>query len=450
MKGIMNFVKKDSKIDEAYWTTTTSFGDANVKFSNDEVVMGGRKVRANLDRLDRSAEGKPADRNGSKGVWGLDEPTDDSAMEFTDPSKFDKNVRTLKMKFDAEEDFFIQGAAGWGKTSIIKKMAKKYGYSVITVYLDKAEATDLGGIPIPVKDEIGYQEYAMPGWAAAMYKNPKKKFLLFFDEMNQAAPDVMNALMPIVLEKTICGQKIDNFFVGAAGNFEEENRGGISQLSVPLRSRFAPIIKWEHDTEPTWASAFAAIRKNWESKIGKEFIDKIEENKGLFMNPREIEMKVIQFVYTLVSKGIKDDYIAEDFLTRLEGLIRPDLSRTQKDKDLKNLAEWIYSFVKNGGKVETEETGGRSAKKNREMIPEDVMNEVIRAVKIGFKYVNGVKYGVSEENFTDCFDLDEINAEQIERIKKKLKADGLKFKYKTIKAFEKDGLVDPSKATEDL
>ena len=41
--------------------------------------------------------------------------------------------------------------------------------------------------------------------------------------MNQAQPCVMNALMPIVLKNVICNVQFDNFMVGAAGNFEDEN-----------------------------------------------------------------------------------------------------------------------------------------------------------------------------------------------------------------------------------
>ena len=36
-----------------------------------------------------------------------------------------------------------------------------------------------------------------------MKNHPDKQFLLFFDEMNQAADDVMNALMPIVLRNVV-------------------------------------------------------------------------------------------------------------------------------------------------------------------------------------------------------------------------------------------------------
>lgn len=216
------------------------------------------------------------------------------------------NLKRLKQKFWDEEPFFIQGEAGWAKTQIIKKMAKSEGYYIITVYLDKAEATDLGGIPVAQEKIYGKGKngvdkkgadmtYAMPVWGSVIRENPEKKFLLFFDEFNQAKPDVMNALMPIVLENTICGKKMPNFLVGAAGNFDYENLDGIQDIRAndALLSRFLPLIIWESDTKQTWKETFDHLHSVWDEKIGAKFIDAIEKCKSIFKNPREIEHKMI-------------------------------------------------------------------------------------------------------------------------------------------------------------
>jgi hypothetical protein len=196
--------------------------------------------------------GKDAEKNKTGGRWAIDEPMDNEPMEELTKEDMNRNIKRLLMKFDAEEPFFIIGEAGWAKTSIIKNMAKRFKRRVITVYLDKALKEDLGGQPIPTKDkdDDAVVETAMPGWAAYMKNHPDEKFLLFFDEMNQADPGVMNALMPIVLETEICGYKFDNFMVGAAGNFDYEN--DVNPLSGPLESRFKPIMVWETNTEDTW------------------------------------------------------------------------------------------------------------------------------------------------------------------------------------------------------
>ena len=82
--------------------------------------------------------------------------------------------------------------------------------------------------------------------------------------MNQAAPDVMNALMPIILKNEICGKSFKNYIVGAAGNFEHEN-DAVNELSEPLLSRFGGIITWKTGGEAEWKSAFNWMKNKWEA-----------------------------------------------------------------------------------------------------------------------------------------------------------------------------------------
>ena len=99
--------------------------------------------------------GKDAEKNASDGLFGVNEPKDNEAVTPLDKSKLNKNMKRLLMKFKTQEDFFIIGRAGWGKTSIIKDLAKRFGREVVTVYLDKAQKEDLGGIPVPTKGKTG-------------------------------------------------------------------------------------------------------------------------------------------------------------------------------------------------------------------------------------------------------------------------------------------------------
>lgn len=394
--------------------------------------------------------GKPAEKNGTHGVWAIDEPYDDGAVEPLTKDKLNKNMKRLLMKFKAKEPFFIIGEAGWGKTSIIKDLARRNKRAVITVYLDKAVATDLGGLPVPVKGKKGNAqiEMAMPQWASYMLEHPDKQFLLFFDEMNQAAPDVMNALMPIVLETNICGYKFTNFIVGAAGNFEHEN-GSVNELSGPLKSRFKPIIVWETGGDAEWKQAFDFMHKNWDKKLSKSLIDKFEENHALFENPREIEHKILQFIYNLKEDDELDFFDADDYLDRLKGLAKEDLTRTQKD-ELAKLAEVLHKFANN---IEDEETS-RKRGADISMVDDKMRGKIRDAMKFGFlkqKEADGkqVKYGVSRENINMLFCDEEynntpINGEMLERIISKFETDGLKFKYEKDEEWKKAGLKDPA------
>ena len=395
--------------------------------------------------------GKDAKRNGTGGKFAIDEPTDNDAYEPLSKDQLNKNMKRLLMKFKADEPFFIMGEAGWGKTSIIKSMAKRFGRTVITVYLDKCEATDLGGIPVPREDKRGnaYVDSAMPAWAQYMLEHDDQEFLLFFDEMNQADGAVMNALMPIVLETEVCGVKFDNFIVGAAGNFDHEN-DAVNELSGPLKSRFKPIIVWETGGDAEWKQAFDFMHKEWDSKLGEDgpaYINLLQENRDLFQNPREVEHKILKWCSKMIDTDDKDLFDVEDYLDRLEGLTKEDLNRSQEDK-LKKLAEATYNLV-NGLPLSPE----RKRSKGKEMMDETLKNTIKKAIKNGFM-TNGPdssdkrKYGISRENAPLVFCDPEMtenacNREMFDRYINKLEADGLKFKYDTDAEWKDAGLVDP-------
>ena len=399
----------------------------------------------------KDVEGKKPqvdDNSKNKIKWAVNEPVDDEASDGIDLKSEDNtdSVEDLIDKFETEEDFFIVGRAGWGKTSIIKKLAKKFGYKVITVYLDKAEATDLGGIPIPTKGKTGaVQEKAMPAWAKVMEDEPDQNFLLFFDEMNQAAPDVMNALMPIVLEHEICERKFDNFFVGAAGNFEDEN-GAVNELSGPLKSRFKPIITW--DTGGTaWKQAFNYLHKKWDEVLTKGLVDEFEKCADCFENPRELEMKVFQFIHRIKVSGDKDRNSAKKYMRRLENLAKEDLSRTQ-EKQLEGLADAMFNFVADTKKKEK----SSRRDKDSQMVPESIKKMIKSSMEDGYftmdiededGNVKKVKFGVCKETVGQLVDEDECNAEMLERTIRKLENDGIKWKYDKPQDWKKLKLEDP-------
>lgn len=438
------------------------FESGRTKSLINEYRTPGSKNKSSLANVDvDKIDGKDADANGTQGKMGVNEPVDKKVDAELGTAKIDidktnmgKNEKRLLMKFKAEDDFFIVGKAGWGKTSIIRDFCKKFNMETITFYLDKCEAADLGGIPVAGKDEKGRPKQIVlpPPFADKIAENPDKKFLLFFDEMNQAAPDVMNALMPIVLEHEIAGKKYDNFFCGAAGNFESEN-SAVNELSGPLKSRFKPLIVWETDTPETWRSTFKYLHKQWDDKVSKELMDELEKNAESFENPRELEQKLIQkYIYKMIQS--KDNFDVDEWEDHLQRLVKDSLSRSQ-EAQLTTLAELIYKTVKNGGKKEKEEGGsGRSSRGGNDinMIPENVKKAIQQGMKYGYieqteKDKNGkavkVKYGISREN-VGSIEESILNGEMLERLISKLEADGIKFKFEKDEEWKKLGYKDPN------
>ena len=398
----------------------------------------------------KNIEGKPAETNGTGGLYGTNEPTDDSAVVEIPKEQLNQNMKDLLMKFRTEEDFFILGRAGWGKTSIIKKLADQFDLKIQTVYLDKAVKEDLGGIPVPGKTAKGRgkQEMLMPDWAAEIADEPDTNWLLFFDEMNQADPAIMNALMPIVLEHEICRVPFDNFFVGSAGNFEDEN-DAVNEMSGPLKSRFKPLILWQCD----WPAALSHLHGKWDSILGKDFIDKFAASaEDLFDNPREIEHKIFKWTDKMKKSGKFDDIDSTDILRRLKGIAKEELERSQ-EAQLTKLAEYMYDYI--NGKLDEKESRRGSRNKDMSMVSEITRNTIKEGMRKGYiqqregKQNKVVKYGISRENIAVAVDPEECNAEMLERIIAKFEADGIHFKFEKDSEWKKLGYKDPEAPDED-
>ena len=409
-------------------------------------------MRIEEGRPRKNVEGKPAEKNGSDGLYGIDEPVTDKAVVEIPKEQLNKNMKKLLMKFRTEEDFFIIGKAGWGKTSIIRNLAERFGRKVETVYLDKAVASDLGGIPVPGKTKKGHgkQEMLMPDWAATMNENPDIDYLLFLDEMNQAQSDVMNALMPIILEHEVCRVKFENFFVGAAGNFENEN-DAVNELSGPLRSRFKPIITWQTD----WSASFSHLHSKWDDILGKEFVSKFEESKELFDNPREIERNIFKFTSKLKRSGMYSEFDVDDYLDRITDLVGPKKLQRSEESAMKKLAEYMYDYINDKLAAKAEKSSRSTRNKGMDMVSEVTKNAIRKAMRQGYleqkegKDEHVVRYGISRENISAAIDPEECNAEMLDRIITKFEADGIKFKFEKNSQWKKLGYKDPMAEDDD-
>ena len=429
----------DSQIEEVVTINTVTVIDE---------AEDGEKI---LDKKAKAAErvkGKDAQKTGK--CFGIAEPPSDEALAAIDLDSEDntESMNDLVDKFDAEEDFFIVGRRGWGKSSIIESLAAKYHKTVITVYLDKAEASDLGGIPYVGKNSKGHgvSYTAMPEWAAYMDDHDDEEFLLFFDEMNQAQPDVMNALMPIVNDKRICGITFHNYFCGAAGNFKDENRA-VNMLEGPLESRFKPLITWETHTPKSWKQAFKYLHKIWDPKLGKDVVDKLEENEELFDNPREIDKKLFRYIEKIkANPDAQKRSNPGKILRRLSNLQAEDLPPRAEEK-FKDIAEYLYKVIMG----ENSKPSGRTRGKDINMVPQKLLNSIKHGITYGFmeQKENGkyVKYGISKENIHILIDLcqdDSINAEILQRVLNKFEADGVKWRFETDDQWRKAGYKDPN------
>ena len=412
-------------------------------------------------------DGKPAESNGSDGAYAVNPPVSQKIEGFklkNEGKNFTRNKRAIARALKANRPFFIQGRAGWGKTSVILVVAGNLGYEVIVFYLDKCDVADLAG-RIYV-DEKGNEKNTVPVFIQQVAENPDKKYLLFFDEMNQAQPDVMNALMPIIHERTIAGKHYNNLICGAAGNLMDENLGGVSELSKPLAARLKSI-KWESHTEDAWKDAMDHLAKKY--KYPKEFFDFLTKVAiDWFDSPRDVELNILEAAKNLIAdddeievsewkEDIEDQVIQAELLDGYKSGsklsvnvydIDKNLDGKQGQVDVERLANMCYDLVANGGELKT----SRKTRKTGagKQVPDNIMELIEDGVKNGYIMIqdeNGTKtrYGISEENIIDVFvgDGSEFNAESIQKAVDHV-TQKYDFKYKTDAEYKKNkNLVDP-------
>ena len=438
----------------------------NISDVFEEAGKRGRP-RKNADSEYNKIDGKSAESNGSDGAYAVNPPVSQKIEGFklkNEGKNFTRNKRAIARALKANRPFFIQGRAGWGKTSVILDVAGNLGYEVIVFYLDKCDVADLAG-RIYVDDK-GNEKNTVPVFIQQVAENPDKKYLLFFDEMNQAQPDVMNALMPIIHERTIAGKHYNNLICGAAGNLMDENLGGVSELSKPLAARLKSI-KWESHTEDAWKDAMDHLAKKY--KYPKEFFDFLTKVAiDWFDSPRDVELNILEAAKNLIAdddeievsewkEDIEDQVIQAELLDGYKSGsklsvnvydIDKNLDGKQGQADVERLANMCYDLVANGGELKT----SRKTRKTGagKQVPDNIMELIEDGVKNGYIMIqdeNGTntRYGISEENIIDVFvgDGSEFNAESIQKAVDHV-TQKYDFKYKTDAEYKKNkNLVDP-------
>lgn len=411
--------------------------------NGDVTVTDGKKVKVDVKKL----KGKPESYNRNR--FAIEPPTADDVYAWDGKPK-PENVEEICDRMQSDRDFFVIGHAGWAKTSIIKKAAHKYGKTIITVSLDNIPAEDMGGIPVPVKDKDGYhQEVLLPTWAQYMYdamvNETGEEFLLFFDEMNQAPGEVLNTLMRIVLNKEICNIKFDNFMVGGAGNYADENEC-VHDLPKPLWKRMS-IVVWKDKDEQSWNDWMEDyMRPTWQNEFdGKasDLLDVIEKYMYFFDNPRDIELELFKDMRNKIKKATqrgkpltKDDVslrviknkittlLAEvKTLDELKGAKEAVSADYKRKQAIDEIAESMYDILTNssGDNKAKEE---KSLNKKASMMSNDQLEKALRVSNRGYIFWPQDKEGkrvansdtiiVSRDNLCDIYVLTKQQQDQLE------------------------------------
>ena len=166
-----------------------------------------------------------------------------------------KNSMVHAMK--KKRPVFLWGPPGIGKSDIVAQITNSFSKSLlIDIRLSLWEPTDIKGIPYFDSNQSkmvwGAPSELPDEELASQYDN----IVVFFDEMNSAAPAVQAAAYQLILNRRVGQYRLpDNVIIVAAGN-RESDKGVTYRMPAPLANRFVHFeMGVNFDDWFTWAVA---------------------------------------------------------------------------------------------------------------------------------------------------------------------------------------------------
>ncbi len=144
------------------------------------------------------------------------------------------NVKELKYLLDntpADQVIMLKGSHGIGKSSILTSYYEAKGMKVVTFFLGQmSDPGDLIGLPNKVGNKT---EFLPPSW----FPTDGEPIALFLDELNRARPELLQAVMDLVLNKQLAGKSLPKgSIIMAAVNDGDDYM--VNDLDPALVSRF--------------------------------------------------------------------------------------------------------------------------------------------------------------------------------------------------------------------
>jgi hypothetical protein len=122
-----------------------------------------------------------------------------------------------EMPFD--QSIMLVAKHGVGKSSVVKQVTEELDIGFFDVRLSQCEVGDIKGLPY-LDEETAQTKFFKPQWWP---KDPDSSGVLFFDELNRASKDVLQAVFEICLDRRLDGEPLpDGWRVVAAINATDD------------------------------------------------------------------------------------------------------------------------------------------------------------------------------------------------------------------------------------
>ena len=181
------------------------------------------------------------------------------------------DIKTTKqiISSNVTSSIMLHANHGVGKSSCVKQVAKQLGIEFFDIRLSQCDVGDIKGLPYRDGETM---KFAKPEWWP---RDSDSKGILFFDELNRASKDVLQAVFEICLDRTLDGDKLpDGWKIVSAVNSHSDY--DVMELDPALQDR------WFHID-------FSPSAKEWldwaDGKVNPAIVQFIAQNQNLLDAP---------------------------------------------------------------------------------------------------------------------------------------------------------------------
>lgn len=182
------------------------------------------------------------------------------------------STKRVLREMPLNKSIMLRAKHGVGKSSVIKQAALEQNIEFFDVRLSQCEVGDIKGLP-HLDAVKGITTFLKPYWWP---RDPQSKGILFFDELNRASKDVLQAVFEICLDRRLDGEKLpDGWRVVAAVNADDDY--DVVEMDPALLDRWFMV-----DFDPTpkewidWARA---------AKLHPAVVEFVSRNQNLLDPP---------------------------------------------------------------------------------------------------------------------------------------------------------------------
>lgn len=191
------------------------------------------------------------------------------------------------------------GNPGLGKTALIEQFAKEKEVTLVELITSQMSPFEISGIAMPVK-ETGKMTY----YNFDKLENLKDGDILFFDELLNGNPVVLNACLTILEQRRfISGKPLPNIMIVAAANPQ-----GMSPLTPQIKERF---VWFETKFDTAMWIEYMVKKYSITKSIGEKLANLIRNesfSNNNFFTPRSVD-KAVNMLINAVATPYKKDIL---------------------------------------------------------------------------------------------------------------------------------------------